>query len=79
MERAIIKQQQSNRPAGTRHEDGLYRSSGELKERVAMWDMCQRQVFTTQASLHPLLTESALVGARLAMAAFLRAKRSGAR
>ena len=33
MERTIIKQQQSNRPASAREENGLYRSSGELRER----------------------------------------------
>jgi hypothetical protein len=32
----------------------------------------------TRASLHPLLTGSALVGAGLAVAALLRAKRAGA-
>lgn len=79
MERAIIKQQQSNRPAGTRHEDGLYRSSGELKERGGYVGHVSETSLYTQASLHPLLTGSALVGAGLAMVAFLRAKRSGAR
>jgi hypothetical protein len=79
MERAIIKQQQSNRPAGTRHEDGLYRSSGELKEHGGYVGHVSETSLYTQASLHPLLTGSALVGAGLAMAAFLRAKRSGAR
>ena len=33
MERTMIKQQQSNRPAGASQENGLYRSSGDLKER----------------------------------------------
>ena len=79
MERAIIKQQQSNRPAGTRYQDGLYRSSGELKERGLYVGHVSETSLYTQASLHPLLTGSALVGAGLAMAAFLRAKRSGAR
>ena len=72
----MIKQQQSNRPAGERDLDGLYRSSGELKERSGYVGHVAESSFYTQASLHPVLTGSALVGAGLAVAAFLRAKRA---
>jgi short-subunit dehydrogenase len=79
MERMIIKQQQSNRPASAREENGLYRSSGKLRERGGYVGHVAESSFYTRASLHPLLTGSALVGAGLAVAAFLRAKRAGAR
>jgi short-subunit dehydrogenase len=79
MERTIIKQQQSNRPANAREENGLYRSSGELRERGGYVGHVAESSFYTRASLHPLVTGSALLGAGLAVAAFLRAKRAGAR
>jgi hypothetical protein len=79
MERTLIKQQQSNRPAGGSKENGLYRSSGELKERGGYVGHVAESSLYTRASLHPLVTGSALVGAGLAVAAFLRAKRAGAR
>jgi len=79
MERTMIKQQQSNRPAGARQENGLYSSSGELKERGGYVGHVAESSLYTRASLHPVLTGSALVGAGLAVAAFLRAKRAGAR
>ena len=77
MERTMIKQQQSNRPAGARLENGLYRSSGELKERGGYVGHVSETSLYTQASLHPLLTGSALIGAGLAVGALLRAKRAG--
>jgi hypothetical protein len=79
MERTMIKQQQSNRPAGARQENGLYSSSGELKERGDYVGHVAESSLYTRASLHPLLTGSALLGAGLAVAAFLRAKRAGVR
>jgi short-subunit dehydrogenase len=79
MERTMIKQQQSNRPAGPNDENGLYSSSGELKERGGYVGHVAESSLYTRASLHPVLTGSALVGAGLAVAAFLRAKRAGAR
>jgi hypothetical protein len=78
MEKTMIKQQQSNRPAGARQEHGLYRSSGELQERGGYVGHVAESSLYTRASLHPLLTGSALVGAGLAVAALLRAKRAGA-
>jgi short-subunit dehydrogenase len=79
MERAMIKQQQSNRPAGATQENGLYRSSGELKERGGYVGHVAESSLYTRASLHPVVTGSALVGAGLAVAAWMRAKRGGAR
>src|ERR671911_2470369 len=79
MERAIIKQQQSNRPAGANQGNGLYRSSGDLKERGGYVGHVAESSLYTRASLHPVLTGSALVGAGLAVAALLRAKRAAAR
>ena len=79
MERTIVRQQQSNRPAGPRQDNGLYRASGELKERGGYVGHVSETSLYTQASLHPLLTGSALLGAGLAVVTFLRAKRGGAR
>ena len=80
MERTLIRQQQSNRPAGATRENGLYRSSGELKERGGYAGHVAESSLYTRASLHPVLvlTGSALVGAGLAVVALLR-KRAGAR
>jgi short-subunit dehydrogenase len=78
MERTMIKQQQSNRPAGANQENGLYRASGDLKERGGYVGHVAESSLYTRASLHPVLTGSALVGAGLAVAALLRAKRAGA-
>jgi short-subunit dehydrogenase len=79
MERTMIKQQQSNRPAGANQGNGLYRASGDLKERGGYVGHVAESSLYTRASLHPVLTGSALVGAGLAVAALLRAKRAGAR
>jgi hypothetical protein len=70
----MIKQQQSNRPAGANQANGLYRSSGELRERGGYVGHVAESSLYTRASLHPLLTGSALVGAGLVVAALLRTK-----
>ena len=75
----MIKQQQSNRPAGARQENGLYSPAGELQERGGHVGHVAESSLYTGASLHPVLTGSALVGAGLAVAAIVRAKRAGAR
>ena len=75
----MIKQQQSDRPARASEENGLYRSSGDLKERGGYAGHVAESSLYTRASLHPVLTGSALVGAGLAVAALLLAKRAGAR
>ena len=69
MEKTLIKQQQSGRPAGAREANGLYRSSGERKERGGYVGHVAESSLYTRASLHPVLTGSALVGAGLAVAA----------
>jgi len=54
MEKTMIKQQQSNRPAGVRQEHGLYRSSGELQERGGYVGHVAESSLYTRASLYTL-------------------------
>jgi hypothetical protein len=66
MESLFARQQQSDRPpARPRKDNGLDRPSGDLQERGDYEGHVSETSFYTTASLHPVLTGVALVGAGL--------------
>lgn len=73
METLAFRQQQSERPPNSEAE-AFDRPSERLEERGGYEGHVARTSLYTQASLHPLLTGAALVGAGLAAAALLRGK-----
>ncbi|MCW5799923.1 MAG: SDR family NAD(P)-dependent oxidoreductase [Nitrospira sp.] len=68
METLFARQQQTNRPpARPRGENALDRPSGNLQERGDYQGHVSESSLYTTASLHPMLTGAALVGAGLAL------------
>jgi short-subunit dehydrogenase len=72
MEAVAFDMQQQDGPAGAPGDAGLYKASGELKERSGDDRVVFESSVYTKASLHPLLTGALFVGAGLAVAALLR-------
>jgi short-subunit dehydrogenase len=65
MESLFARQQQSDRPARPRRDNGLDRPAGDLQERGEYQGHVSESSLYTTASLHPVLTGVALVGAGL--------------
>ncbi len=65
MESLFARQQQSDRPARPRQDNGLDRPAGDLQERGDYQGHVSETSLYTTASLHPVLTGAALVGAGL--------------
>jgi short-subunit dehydrogenase len=73
MESLFSRQQQSDRPPlRPRQDNGLDRPSGDLQERGDYQGHVSESSLYTTASLHPLLTGVALVGAGLMIKSFYR-------
>jgi short-subunit dehydrogenase len=72
MEAAMFDLQQTDKPNSPVKHKGLYKPSGELKERGGYEGHVAESSLYTKASLHPLLTGALLVGSGLALAALLR-------
>lgn len=79
MESLFAKQQQSDRPARPREDNGLDRPAGDLHERGDYQGHVSETSLYTTASLHPLLTGAALVGAGLVLKAFWSSSGNGGR
>ena len=65
MESLFARQQQSDRPARPRRDNGLDRPAGDLQERGDYQGHISESSLYTSATLHPVLTGIALVGAGL--------------
>lgn len=71
MEWSMFEMQKSDEPAGARDENGLYKASGELRERGNYkGPIFERSVYT-KASLHPFVTGAIIAGAGVALTALL--------
>ncbi|HEX8558097.1 MAG TPA: SDR family oxidoreductase [Pyrinomonadaceae bacterium] len=77
MEAFIFGAQKQPEPARPRGDAGLYKASGELKERSGDPMYVSESSLYTKAALHPLLTGALFVGAGLAVAALVRPRRAG--
>ncbi|MGH9944263.1 MAG: SDR family oxidoreductase [Pyrinomonadaceae bacterium] len=66
------QQQQTDRPAGDREENGLYAASGTLEERGRYEGHVAESSIYTKASLHPILTGALIVGVGFALTTLLR-------
>ncbi|HJU05787.1 MAG TPA: SDR family oxidoreductase [Nitrospiraceae bacterium] len=77
MESLFLEQQKSHHPPRPREQNGLDRPSGRLEERGRHEGHVAETSLYTHASLHPLLTGAALVGAGFAVTALWRAARNG--
>src|SRR5438270_6976575 len=75
METFMFDAQQKDESAHARA-DGLYRASGELRERSGDPGLVLESSLYTKASLHPVLTGALVVGAGLAAAALWRPRKS---
>lgn len=72
MEWSMFDMQKSNEPpTHPRHESGLYKASGELKERGDYKVPVFERSIYTKASLHPFVTGAIIAGAGIALAALL--------
>jgi hypothetical protein len=65
MESLFARQQQSDRPVRPRRDNGLDRPAGDLQERGDYQGHISESSLYTSATLHPVLTGIALVGAGL--------------
>ncbi len=72
MESLFARQQQSDRPARRRQDNGLDRPAGDLQERGDYQGHVSETSLYTTASLHPVLTGAALVGAGLVIKSLYR-------
>jgi len=72
MENFMIEGQKMDVPAGHIDDNGLYRASGELKERSGRPAYVSESSLYTKASLHPFVTGALVFGAGLAVAALWR-------
>ena len=72
MEWTMFDAQKSSRPAHGPEEGALYQASERLSERGKYDGHVAESSLYTKASLHPVLTGALLVGAGLALAAWLR-------
>jgi short-subunit dehydrogenase len=72
MEMSMYQLQKSDEPpARAREDNGLYRASGELKERGEYKVPVFEHSLYTKASLHPFVTGAIIAGAGIALAALL--------
>jgi short-subunit dehydrogenase len=71
MEWSMIEMQKSDEPARPREDNGLYKASGELRERGQYKVPIFERSLYTKASLHPFVTGAIIVGAGVALAALL--------
>jgi short-subunit dehydrogenase len=78
METAFVSQQKSGRPA-RRRRDALHAPTFGLKERGEYKGHVAESSLYTKASLHPVVTVAALLGAGLAIAALWRPASNGSR
>lgn len=69
MERTMVAAQKSDRPERRREDHGLYKASGELKERGGYEGHVAESSLYTKATIHPLWTTALVLGAGLAIAA----------
>ncbi|MDX6693084.1 MAG: hypothetical protein QOF02_687 [Blastocatellia bacterium] len=73
MELTMMQMQQTDRPARSREDNGLYKAAGQLKERGEYEGHVSESSLYTKASLHPLAATALALGvAGLAIAAFWR-------
>ncbi|HYP25721.1 MAG TPA: SDR family oxidoreductase [Blastocatellia bacterium] len=72
MELLMFDLQKSDRPASESRKNGLYEASGSLEERGGYEGHVSESSLYTRASLHPVITGAAVVGAGLAVAALWR-------
>jgi short-subunit dehydrogenase len=73
MEWTMMEMQKSERPPRDREDNGLYKASGELKERGEYEGHVAESSLYTKASLHPATAAALVLGAAgLALAAFWR-------
>ncbi|MCC2643420.1 MAG: hypothetical protein K0S45_3833, partial [Nitrospira sp.] len=79
MESLFARQQQTGRPARSLEDNGLDHPSGDLQERGDYRGHVSETSLYTTASLHPLLTGAALVGAGLVLKAFWPSPGNGGR
>jgi short-subunit dehydrogenase len=72
MEWSMFEMQKSDEPpARSREENGLYKASGELRERGDYKVPIFERSIYTKASLHPFVTGAIIAGAGIALAALL--------
>jgi short-subunit dehydrogenase len=76
MEWTMEDMQQSDKPARRREQHGLYKASGELKERGGYEGHVMESSLYTKASLRPIMTTALVVGAGLALAGLWRSAAS---
>jgi NAD(P)-dependent dehydrogenase (short-subunit alcohol dehydrogenase family) len=72
MELTMFDLQKSDTPSPASRKDGLYSPLSELEERGGYPGHVAESSLYTKASLHPLVAGTIIVGAGLALAAFLR-------
>jgi hypothetical protein len=78
MEWTMFEMQQSKRPPRNREENGLYKASGDLKERGLYEGHTSESSLYTKASLHPATAAALVLGvAGLALAALWRPWQTG--
>lgn len=77
MQTFVVEQQKNDGRARRRNDSsGLHQPSGKLEERGPYEGHVAESSLYTQATLHPILTTSALIGAGLAAGAWLLGRRS---
>lgn len=78
MEWSMFEMQKSDEPAHRRDDNGLYKASGELRERGDYKVPIFEHSIYTKASLHPFVTGAIIAGAGIALAALLLPLQSNA-
>ncbi len=77
MEWSMFEMQKSDEPpARSRDDNGLYKASGELRERGEYKTPIFEHSIYTKASLHPFVTGAIIAGAGIALAALLLPRQS---
>ncbi|HEV3469960.1 MAG TPA: SDR family oxidoreductase [Pyrinomonadaceae bacterium] len=79
LETFFISAQQMDAPPRHPDDHGLYRASGELRERSGRPRYVSESSLYTKASLHPLVTGALVFGAGLALAALWRPRHTNGR
>jgi hypothetical protein len=72
MEKMAPALQQKDKRSPRNRRDGLYEGAGEGKERGDYEGHVAESSLYTEASIHPVITGALLLGAGLALAAFIR-------
>ncbi|MFL6227360.1 MAG: SDR family oxidoreductase [Pyrinomonadaceae bacterium] len=76
MEATMFELQKSDRPGRPREQNGLHRAGGGLRESGGYEGHVSKSSAYTKAAMHPLLSGAIMVGAGLALAAWLMPARA---